>query len=124
MYGAEVYTSEVDDRGIDFVCRFPESGFYTVQVKTVSDLNYTFVQKDKFKKSENFLVVLVRLVQSKKPELYLFKDTDWDSEDGLLKYKEYEDKKSKPEYGINLSKDRLSLLKNYTLENRYTELNT
>jgi len=101
MFGAEVYTSEVDDRGIDFVCRFPNSDFFEVQVKTVSNFNLQFVNKDKFKKEANFLVVLVRLVQYEKPELYVFRGTDWDSsDDGLLKFNPYEGKKSQAAFEI------------------------
>jgi hypothetical protein len=123
MFGAEVYTSEVDDRGIDFVCRFPNSGFYEVQVKTISDVNLQFVNKDKFKARSDFLVVLIRLEQLKEPELYVFKGTDWDSNDGLLKFNSYEGKKSAPAYEIRLSKLRLRALQEYSLENRYSELN-
>lgn len=61
LFGAEVYTSEVDDRGIDFIVRFPNSSFYEVQVKTVSNLNLQWVNKDKFKIDKMFLVVLIRL---------------------------------------------------------------
>ena len=124
MYGAEVYTSEIDDRGIDFVCRLPNSDFFEVQVKTVSDFNLQFVNEHKFKRKLNFLVALVRLEQFKKPEIYLFRGTDWDSDDGLLKYNAYEDKKLSPAYEIRLSKGRLKVLQNYSLENRFSELNT
>ena len=37
-YGFEVYTSEVDDHGVDFVVKDPESKiFYEVQVKAIRD---------------------------------------------------------------------------------------
>lgn len=121
LFGAEVYTSEVDDRGIDFVARFPNSDFYEVQVKTVSDENLQYVYEDKFKKEDGFLVALVRLKQNCEPHIYIFKGTDWDSDDGLLKFKKY--KGTKPAYEIKLSKKRLSHLENYRLEKRYKELN-
>ena len=40
-YGFEVYTSEVDDHGVDFVAKLPgENTFYEVQVKSVRDYGY------------------------------------------------------------------------------------
>ena len=35
MYGFQVYTTEVDDRGIDFVARYERGPFYQVQVKSI-----------------------------------------------------------------------------------------
>lgn len=58
------------------------------------------------------------------PEIYLFRGTDWDSEDGLLKFNSYEGKKSVPAFEIRLSKARLSALEKYRLENRFHEINT
>lgn len=123
MFGAEVYTSEVDDRGIDFVCRFPSCPhFYEVQVKTVMDFNLQFINETKFKKSTSFLVVLVRLKDGEKPEIYVFRGTDWDSEDGVLKFNRYEGKKSQPAYEIRLSQKRLDAMEKYRLSERYSEL--
>ena len=35
MHGFQVYTSEVDDRGIDFVARHEDGPFLSVQVKSI-----------------------------------------------------------------------------------------
>jgi hypothetical protein len=123
-YGAEVYSSDVDDRGIDFVARFPNSEFYDVQVKTVMDMNLAYINKTKFKKSERFLVVLVRLEQGKEPEVYVFRATEWDSEDGLLKYNPYIEAESAPAYEIHLSRSRLQQMGKYLFEQRISELRT
>ena len=48
LYGFEIFTSEVDDRGIDFVVRHGQSPFYEIQVKSVRTSNYVFMQKSKF----------------------------------------------------------------------------
>jgi len=124
MYGSEVYTSEIDDRGIDFVCRFNNSKFYEVQVKTVSNQNLQFIAEHKFKKSPEFLVALVRLVNEQEPELYVFCGIDWDSEEGLLKFNSYEGKKSLPSYEIRISKKRLGTLQQYSMENWYNRIIT
>lgn len=124
MYGAEVYSSDIDDRGIDFVARFLGGEFYDVQVKTVTDMNLAYINESKFKKSERFLVVLVRLEQGKEPEVYVFRGTEWDSEDGLLKYNPYTEAKSAPAYEIHLNQRRLKQMGKYLFEQRISELRT
>lgn len=45
-YGYDVYTSEVDDHGVDFVARGIVTGtFYEVQVKSIYKGKYTYMQK-------------------------------------------------------------------------------
>ncbi|TOM11190.1 hypothetical protein CGH84_22425, partial [Vibrio parahaemolyticus] len=61
MFGFEVYTTEIDDRGIDFVARLPGENFLTIQVKSIRDANYVFVRKDKFQLSETNLLALAVL---------------------------------------------------------------
>ena len=41
LYGFDVYTAEVDDKGIDFVIRRNEK-YYDLQVKSVRENNYIF----------------------------------------------------------------------------------
>ncbi len=116
MFGFEVYTAEVDDRGIDFVARKGQQ-FYEVQVKTITNENQQLITESKFRSSPYFLVVLVRLVEGFPPTISVFSGNMWCSDDGLLIYKGYEGLKSKPEYRIQLTKGRLPLLKKYSLEN-------
>jgi hypothetical protein len=47
LYGFDIYTSEVDDRGIDFVIRRGQDHYYDVQVKSLRGMGYIFFQKDK-----------------------------------------------------------------------------
>ena len=42
--GFDVYTAEVDDKGIDFVVRKDETAYYDVQVKSARGTNYIFMQ--------------------------------------------------------------------------------
>lgn len=43
-YGYDVYTSEVDDHGVDFVARNPRDGqYYEIQVKAVRNLDYVYI---------------------------------------------------------------------------------
>jgi predicted RNase H-like HicB family nuclease len=121
-HDAEVYSSDIDDRGIDFVARFPGSEFYEVQVKTVTNMNLAYINEDKFKRSDRFLVVLIRLEQSKEPKMYVFRGNEWDSKDGLLKYKPYTNAKSQPAYEIHLSQGRIQQMGKYRFEKRVAEL--
>ena len=57
-YGFEVYTSEVDDHGIDFVAKKGNGPFYEIQVKSVRNLNYIFFPKINL----NFEIIYMRLL--------------------------------------------------------------
>ena len=50
-YGFDVYTSEVDDHGIDFIAKGKDDNYYEVQVKSVRNDNYVFIRKDKLDES-------------------------------------------------------------------------
>ncbi len=53
MYGFQVFTTEVDDRGIDFVARYEAQPFVEIQVKSLRSMGYVFMQKTKFRQSGN-----------------------------------------------------------------------
>ena len=118
MYGFQVYTSEVDDRGIDFVCRHERGPFYEIQVKSCRGAGYVFVQKDKFDLRDELVLALVRFEEGKVPELSLIPALAWRTPDGLLVDHDYEGLKSKPEWGINLSQRNLPLLSRYNFGER------
>ena len=64
-YGFEIYTSEVDDHGVDFIAKNPYNNqFYEVQVKSIRNTGYVFVQKDKIEIQDNWLLCLMRFVDS------------------------------------------------------------
>ena len=113
MHGFQVYTTEVDDRGIDFVARYNEGPFFTVQVKSVRGFNYVFMQKDKFSPSKKLYLALAILDEGEEPNLYLIPSTAWLEPNGLFKDKNYEGKKSRPEWGLNISEKNMSLLNEY-----------
>jgi hypothetical protein len=62
----EVYTTEVDDRGIDFVMR-RDGQFYEVQVKSARRLNYVYFDKSKFELRDTLLAAIVLLQQGAAP---------------------------------------------------------
>lgn len=116
LFGFDVYTSEVDDRGIDFVVRKDETRYYDIQVKSARGTNYIFLQKDKFKLRANLLVAVVLFSNSEPPQLYLIPSMTWQNPNELFVSRDYEGKKSNPEWGLNLSHRNLSLLSQYQFE--------
>lgn len=115
LYGFEVYSSEVDDRGIDFVLR-KDYRYYDVQVKSIRGLNYIFFPKHKFELRENLLAAVVIYHEGKPPELYLIPSKVWENPNALFVSHDYEGKKSKPEWGLNLSQKNLPLLSPYQFD--------
>ena len=116
MYGFQVYATEVDDRGIDFVARFESGPYFSIQVKSVREKGYVFMQKEKFQISTDWYLALAVLEQGREPNLYLIPSDAWKTPNALFVDRNYEGKKSKPEWGINLSKKNMPLLEAYSFE--------
>ena len=70
-YGFDVYTSEVDDKGIDFVIRNQKSKYYEIQVKSLRGSGYIYMQKSKFELSNSLFASIVIFNNGKKPNVYL-----------------------------------------------------
>lgn len=117
MYGFEVYTTEVDDRGIDFVARRDSGPFLEVQVKSLRDFGYVYVEKSKFALSDARYLALGLLFEAKPPDLYLIPSRVWETPNPLFASREYgEGKQSAPEWGLNVSKKNMALLEPYRFE--------
>jgi len=116
LFGFDVYAAEVDDRGVDFVIRKGDDTYYDVQVKSVRGLNYIFFQKDKFNPRANLLAAIVLFFDGEVPQLYLIRSTAWLEPNALLVSHDYEGKKSKPEWGLNLSKKNLLRLAQFAFD--------
>ena len=122
LYGFEIYTAEVDDRGIEFVARHGYSGFCEIQVKSVRKSNYIFMPKSKFPLRPDRLLALVLLKEEQPPDLYVIPATAWKSPNRLLVSRDYEGLKSKAEWGIQLSAHSRPLLLNYRLDSAIASL--
>jgi hypothetical protein len=116
MHGFDVYTSEVDDHGIDFVIRTDDNKYYDIQVKSIRGYSYIFFPKDKFEKRDNLLAAVVIFIESEEPRFHLIPSTAWVKHDKLFKDYDYDGKKSKPEWGLQISKATLELLEPYNFE--------
>ncbi len=113
-YGFDVYSSEVDDKGIDFIVKKDNGLYYEIQVKSVRKSNYVFALKDRFHAHrDNVFMALVLFINEELPELYLIPSKEWLKPNDLLRDREYQGKKSSPEWGINISKKNRPLLKQY-----------
>ncbi|MBF0430544.1 MAG: DUF4365 domain-containing protein [Fibrobacteria bacterium] len=122
MYGCQVYTTEVDDRGIDFVTRYETGPFMEIQVKSIREKGYVFMEKEKFKLKENLYLALVILNEGKLPDLFLIPAMEWHKPNQLLAGKDYEGLKSKPEWGVNLSMKNMPMLEMYRFEEMVSRL--
>ena len=128
LHGLDVYSAEIDDKGIDFVVRVDRKAqgveHYDVQVKSSRNLNYIFFPKSKFKPRKNLLAAVVLFLHDQVPLFYLIPSMAW-HEPGtgnLFANRMYEGKKSAPEWGLNLSERKLSLLAPYAFENMIERL--
>ena len=114
-YGMSIYSSEVDDHGIDFVAETTK-GFLKFQVKTIrSETNYVFMKAKNFDISDDSLfLILIMLDDGEHPAVYVIPATAWNNtEPSAFVFHAY----SEPEYGVNLSKKNLPKIKIYRLEN-------
>ena len=117
-YGYDVYTSEVDDHGVDFIAKNKNGIYYEVQVKSVRNDNYVYILKNKIILDKNHLVCFIRFIDGEMPDCYVFPATVWENPSGsLFTSKDYVGLKSSPEYGINVkTKKNLDLMQNYKVE--------
>jgi hypothetical protein len=115
-YGFEVYTSEVDDRGIDFIVRDSHGRFCEIQVKSLRSLSYVFMQKSKFNiDNNNLYLTLLLFEQNRLPDIFLIPTEAWKVPNEVFVDKDYDKpgQKSKPEYGINVSRKNYHILERY-----------
>lgn len=123
MYGFQVYSTEVDDRGIDFVARYDSGAFIEVQVKSLRALGYVFLPKTKFVLSDSLYVALSLLFEGQPPELYLVPSRVWETPNAVFVSRDYgEGLKSMPEWGLNISQRNMAALEPYRFENAVKKL--
>lgn len=118
-YGYDVYTSEVDDHGVDFVAKDTVTGiFYEVQVKGLYKASYVVLPKDKLNVDDRHLVCFLHFVENELPNVYVIPATVWKTPNSLFVDRNYDKpgQKSKPEWGINVSKKNMALLEAYRAE--------
>ena len=90
-YGFEVYTSEVDDHGVDFVVKVPgTANFYEVQVKSVRDFGYVFISKSKMPVlTAHRLVCHMHFIDGQLPDVFVIPATAWAEPNAVLVERNY-----------------------------------
>jgi uncharacterized membrane protein len=121
LHGLDTYTTEVDNKGIDFIVRNSRGVYFDIQVKTVrrAKTSYVFMPKENEWKNlrDNLYLALVLIVEKEMPKLFLIPSTAWQNESNVLKSRDYgEDKKSMPEWGINISLKNMEEMNAFSIE--------
>lgn len=117
MYGFQVFQTEVDDRGIDFVARYDDQGFIEVQVKSLRANGYIFARKEHFSLRANLFMAVVLFIEGKVPSIFFIPAMAWRTPTALFVSRDYDGLKSKPEWGLNVSQKNMPALEQYRLEN-------
>ena len=119
-YGCDVYTSEVDDHGIDFIVKDKNGRYCEIQVKSLRKTNYVFMKKNKFDiTNKNLYLSLLIFNDGKIPDIFLIPAQAWEVPNEVFVDRKYDKtgQKSAPEYGINISKKNYSILEIFKFEN-------
>ena len=120
LYGADIYTPEIDDKGIDFIVRIGVNKYWEVQVKSLYKSSNFYVDKGKFDiRQRNLLVALVRFADGEPPAVYLLPAKLWEAPNKL--FVGY-DRKGYAEWGLQISKKNAPLLSPYAFHDIFGTL--
>jgi hypothetical protein len=114
--GLDVYTPAIDDRGIDLVARLGPGRYLEIQVKATRGFNYVFLRKSVFAIDPFRYLAYVLFTGETEPTVYLIPSTAWLVPNGLFVSRDYEGKKSAPEYGLTVTKSNSHELNRHRLE--------
>lgn len=125
LAGFDIYTTDVDDKGIEFIIRIDNDKHIDVQVKTIREKSgYVFVTKETWRNElrDNLYLTLILLNNNEIPSVYFIPSTVWRTPTALFTDKNYDKvgQKSKPEWGINVSKKNMDELSKYEIS-RYLD---
>ena len=125
-YGYEIYSSEVDDHGVDFVVKVPGTDrFYEVQVKSIRNFNFVSILKSKMQNlTDSRLVCFLRFTEDNMPEIFIIPASAWREPNAVFVARDYgkPGQTSKPEWGISISKKNYHLLAPYKAEIQLKEM--
>jgi hypothetical protein len=118
-YGLEVYTTEVDDHGVDFIVKDKNGRFCEIQVKSLRGKGYIFMPKSKFDiNNKNLYLTLLVFENGKLPDIFLIPAEAWRVPNEVFVDRNYDKpgQKSAPEYGINISQKNYDILEIFKFE--------
>ena len=111
LLGCDVFTSEVDDHGIDLVVRTRQGHHYDVQVKSFRSKSettpYVYVQKSLFPIEATRLLALIQFIDGQSPTMFLIQAGRDGVPHAVLESRDFVGKQSDPEWGLTLSKRKL-----------------
>lgn len=119
-----IYTPEIDDHGIDLIAEKPNgNGYFKFQVKTIDCSNYVFMRKQYFNCDDENLFLILNVIHKNEDtktttvDIYIIPATAWSEKNitAPLVSRDYIDKKSAPEFGINISTENLNVLEKYKI---------
>ena len=124
MFGFQVYETEVDDRGIDFVVRHEQGSFAEIQVKSLRGSGYVFMRKAHFELRDELWLALALFADGNYPALYLIPSTRWRFPDCVFVSRDYQEpgQTSAKEWGLNVSEKNLPRLEDFRFDSRVDDL--
>jgi hypothetical protein len=109
-----VYIPDVDDRGVDLLVHKADVGYLRVQVKSLRGPGYVFMRKRYFEPAQDLALCLV-LFSETDTDLFLIPSTQWLTPCPVFCDRDYENAKSAPEYGVNVSGKNMQRLNDFKL---------
>lgn len=129
--GLEVYSTEVDDRGIDKVVRYAPGRCLEIQVKSVRGYNLTFFTKNKLGDTDEeierrmrsgYCLLFVHFVTDGcEPDIYLIPGYAWLTPNKVLVDNTHGDVQYGPNFELRPSKKNLELLAPWRLTGELVE---
>lgn len=123
-YGLEVYTTEVDDHGVDFIVKDKNGRFCEIQVKSLRGKGYVFIPKSKFDiTNKNLYLTLLIFEVGKMPDIFLIPARACEVPSEVFVDRNYDKpgQKSSPEYGINISQKNYPILEIFNFKESIKE---
>ena len=117
-YGINIYTSEIDDHGIDFVAE-GQDGLLKFQVKGIRGTSqYVFMPREYFNiEDDTMFLLLMLLIDYEHPDMYIIPTSAWRQKNRVFVSHDFIGKKSKPDHGVNVSMKNMPALEKYRIEN-------
>jgi hypothetical protein len=116
LWGLDVFSSEIDSPGADFLVRIDPSVHHEIHARTIRGFQSAHFDKERFSPRKKLYAAIVLLELYQPPKIYLIPSTVWSKPSKLFFSKDYEGMMSSPTWGINLSHKNLPLLESYAFE--------